>query len=263
MSIAVLSDIHGNRWALEEILNSIKDQGIKKIVNLGDSLYGPLDPAGTARILIDLGIPTIRGNEDRLILDTNADEVIIPSLSFVRKSLKKKHLYWLKKLPMVTALNCLFYLCHGTPEKDDAYLLEGVGEKGVYLRSAEEIIPLIAGIKLPVILCGHSHIPGKIQIPDGPMIINPGSVGLPAYEDEHPYPHRIETGTPHARYAILAQDYDDWEVEFKSVEYDWGTASKIAKENHRPDWAYWLKTGKTSRRKRSYSDQANSNHLLT
>jgi len=59
--IAVISDIHGNRWALEAVLEDIDREGTDKIVNLGDAVYGPLDPAGTADIIINRGIPTVRG----------------------------------------------------------------------------------------------------------------------------------------------------------------------------------------------------------
>jgi putative phosphoesterase len=247
MRIAVLSDIHGNRWALEAVLRSIKNRGIKKMVNLGDCLYGPLDPTGTARILMEMGIPTVCGNEDRLILNRKASIEFNPSLAYVKANIKREHLQWLKKLPRFMALDCLFYLCHGTPERDDDYLLEGVGEKGVYLRPAEEVARKVANIRQSVILCGHSHLPGHFQIRDGPLIVNPGSVGLPAYIDVFPFPHKMETGTPHARYAVLERDYDLWKVRDIHVAYDWETASKTAATNGRPDWAHWLRTGRTKK----------------
>ena len=50
-SLAVIADIHGNRWALEAVLQDIDRRGIQQIVNLGDHLTGPLDPAGTAEFL--------------------------------------------------------------------------------------------------------------------------------------------------------------------------------------------------------------------
>ena len=53
-SLAVIADIHGNRWALEAVLQDIERRGIQQIVNLGDNLTGPLDPAGTADLLIIL-----------------------------------------------------------------------------------------------------------------------------------------------------------------------------------------------------------------
>ena len=47
--IAVLSDIHGNRWALEAVLEDIERNPVDAVLNLGDVLYGPLDPGGTRR----------------------------------------------------------------------------------------------------------------------------------------------------------------------------------------------------------------------
>ena len=35
------------------------------------------------------------------------------------------------------------------------------------------------------------------------MVVNPGSVGLPAYTDTEPVKHSMEMGAPHARYAVL------------------------------------------------------------
>ncbi len=69
IQLAVISDIHGNRWALEAVLEDIERRGVRETVNLGDSLYGPLDPAGTAQILLQLNQPTVRGNEDRIIVE--------------------------------------------------------------------------------------------------------------------------------------------------------------------------------------------------
>ncbi|MBI2333999.1 MAG: metallophosphoesterase, partial [Chloroflexi bacterium] len=75
------------------------------------------------------------------------------------------------------------------------------------------------------------------------LIINPGSVGLPAYEDETPEHHVMETGSHHARYAILEYKNDDWQVELITVAYDHQQAAKQARKNGRPDWEYALQTG--------------------
>ncbi|WP_036640138.1 metallophosphoesterase family protein, partial [Paenibacillus durus] len=50
-TIAVISDIHSNAPALEAVLQDIDRSGADLIVNLGDSLFGPVDPLGTARLL--------------------------------------------------------------------------------------------------------------------------------------------------------------------------------------------------------------------
>ncbi|CAG2147464.1 metallophosphoesterase family protein [Cupriavidus plantarum] len=49
MRFAMISDIHGNIWALEAVLATIRAMGdIDMIVNPGDILSGPLEPSATA-----------------------------------------------------------------------------------------------------------------------------------------------------------------------------------------------------------------------
>ena len=74
--------------------------------------------------------------------------------------------------------------------------------------------------------------------------MNPGSVGLQAYTDDAPYPHAMQTGTPHARYAIISRTGAEWRVEDLRIKYDWDTAAETALKNQRPDWAAWLRTGR-------------------
>lgn len=58
VALAILADVHANRWALDAVLDDIDRRGVDRLVNLGDSLYGPLDPAGTADRLIARGVPS-------------------------------------------------------------------------------------------------------------------------------------------------------------------------------------------------------------
>ena len=73
--------------------------------------------------------------------------------------------------------------------------------------------------------------------------MNPGSVGLQAHYDDHPYPHVVEMGSPHARYAMLSFADNQWQAELFMVEYDWQEAAAEAEANCRPDWAIALRTG--------------------
>lgn len=246
--IAVISDIHGNRLALEAVLGDIGARDIQDIVNLGDCLYGPLDPAGTAQILLQLDIPTVRGNEDRIIVDPPNQTGHSPSatLQYVRDSLKPEHLRWLEQLEMTAVVYGDFFLCHGAPGRDDEYLLEDVLEKGVFLRKSRQLTAKLAPYEQRVFLCGHDHVPRIVYLPGGQLIVNPGSVGLPAYTDERPFPHAMETCTPHARYSIISKNEGGWRVENIAVPYDWDWAAGEAMKNGRPDWAEWLKTGRAA-----------------
>jgi diadenosine tetraphosphatase ApaH/serine/threonine PP2A family protein phosphatase len=93
-------------------------------------------------------------------------------------------------------------------------------------------------------ICGHSHVQRLIGLGEGVVIVNPGSVGLPAYEDDGLRPHIVESGSPHARYAMVELGPNTPPaVEFIAVAYDWRGASEQARQNGRPDWARALETG--------------------
>lgn len=229
MRFAVIADVHGNRWALEAVLAEIDRRGIRTIVNLGDNLFGPLDREGTAAIMMRLGLPGVSGNQDRQLL---GDPTLRPEITA-----------WLASLPfhLKPAEDILCF--HGTPDADDIYLLETVHSQGASLASEKEITARLGEIPETLLLCGHTHIP-RVVAADGRLIVNPGSVGLQAYADDAPVPHVMETGSPHARFAVLERSDDGWDVDLIQVVYDSDSAARAAEINGRPDWAYRIRTGR-------------------
>jgi hypothetical protein len=83
-------------------------------------------------------------------------------------------------------------------------------------------------------LCGHTHLRRTLRLSAGTLVVNPGSVGWPAYEDDLPYPHVMEAGTPHARYAIVDDASGQWKVSFHAIDYEWDAAAQIADSRERP-----------------------------
>ena len=69
MRIAVLSDIHGNLEALKAALRDLAVRRVDTIVNLGDSLSGPLQPSATAASLMAQPWPQLAGNHERQLLE--------------------------------------------------------------------------------------------------------------------------------------------------------------------------------------------------
>jgi predicted phosphodiesterase len=96
-----------------------------------------------------------------------------------------------------------------------------------------------------LLLCGHTHLQRAVALPTGALVVNPGSVGYPAFADDHPYPHVMEAGSPHARYAVVDDASGSWEVEFQQLAYDWDTAAALADAHGRPDIARALRSGRT------------------
>jgi putative phosphoesterase len=242
VKIAAVSDIHGNLLALEAVLADIDKRGVDLIVNLGDILSGPLLPRETAERLMALDFPTISGNHERQVLDTVPDDMGA-SDRYARDTITAAQRDWMKSLPPVMRPTADVFMCHATPQNDvDCYLEDIVGGelRPAPLRAIEE---RTGGCDAALILCGHSHIPRLSQLPSGQIIVNPGSVGIQAYEGHHPGPHTVEIGSPHGRYAIAERSSGTWTVQFIAVPYDWDAAARLALEHGREDWVRALRTG--------------------
>jgi|SRR5579872_1786411 len=244
MRFAAIADVHGNAWALRVVLADIERRAIKTIVNLGDSFYGSLDPAATAELLVTPKILSISGNQDRIIVDPAPGIENTADHHFVHRQLKREHLDWIRTLPATFRLGDDVLLCHGTPSSDEEYLTETVTPNGARLAESGEVAARLGDQGASLVLCGHSHVPRVVQVPGGSLVVNPGSVGLPAYDDDQPYPHKMESGSPHARYAIVEQSSSRWNVELISLVYDWHAASECALKNGRADRARWVATGR-------------------
>jgi predicted phosphodiesterase len=243
MRIAALSDIHGNVWALEAVLADVKRQGVDLTVNLGDILSGPLEPAATADLLMSLSLPTIRGNHERQLLDCERQPGGA-SDQFAYEHTTAAHRDWLRTLPPVMTLPGGIFLCHGTPASDLVYFLEHLDAAGARLADNEEIERHAQGIEHSLILCGHSHKPRTCAISGDRLVVNPGSVGLQAYSDSHVHSHKIENGSPHARYAICESTPAGWQVEQRCVAYDFSKAAATARRNGSDKWAALLASGR-------------------
>ncbi|MDH4270432.1 MAG: metallophosphatase family protein [Candidatus Aminicenantes bacterium] len=241
---AILSDIHGNRWALEVVLSDIEARGIRRLLNLGDFYYGPLDPKGTSELLKQYRMDTVLGNGERILYEATDANSPYLSLPFVLGQLTGKEVDLIRQLPLTRIIDREILICHGTPAHDSEYLLEGVQEHGVTLRSTPEIEADLAGISCPVVACGHSHVAKTVWLPDGRMVVNAGSIGLPAYSMDSPRYHVMECGSPHASYTIVDKGKRGWNIEHVRLSYDWEKAARQAEGNGRRDWAQWLETGR-------------------
>jgi putative phosphoesterase len=249
MRLAAITDIHGNLPALEAVLADIARSGVDFTVNLGDIVSGPLWPVETAERLMALALPTIRGNHERQVLRPLEGMGAADRHAALRLTAPQRQ--WLAALPATLRLASDVFCCHGTPDNDLRYFLETVtpdcginGSRGVRAATHDEAQERAGQVVASLILCGHTHQPRIRQLDDGRLIVNPGSVGLPAFDDNHPHFHLMEADSPHARYALLERHDGRWNVQLRSVAYDWEAAAVQADRNGRPDWADALRTGR-------------------
>jgi putative phosphoesterase len=242
--IAILSDIHGNLPALKAVLQDMQTRQIDTTVVLGDLVSGPLWPSETAHFLMQQKWFMVAGNHDRQLV--NRDNATFgPTDELANAVITAEQRDWLRSIPSSRTIFGDILLFHGTPESDTGYLTETIAYGRVYLSPRQEIEINLQGYAQHVFLCGHTHIPRYISLPSGVIIINPGSVGLPAYIDPHPEMHIVETGSPDARYAILTLTERGPTAEFIAVPYDCELSAARARENGQPLCETWLRTGFT------------------
>ncbi len=227
MKFAAIADIHGNCLALEAVLADIAAIGITEVVNLGDHVSGPLEPRRTADLLIARDFVSIRGDQDRRLVELGPPGT---SQRWDHKQLDRSHLDWLAGQPPTLVYRDEVLLCHGSPRNDAAWWLDRITADGAIQASPIADVEVdAAGVAATLILCAHTHIPRVVRLGDGRLVVNPGSVGCPGYDGTRPVYHKVQTGTPDACYAILERFSQGWRVAFRYVPYDHMAMAELRK----------------------------------
>jgi predicted phosphodiesterase len=211
MKFLIVSDIHGNREALEAVLKDARGQ-YDRIVCLGDIVGYGADP----NFVVDWAranvAAIVRGNHDAVCagleslswFNANAAD----AAEWSRRVLSAKNLAYLKRLPSGPLLHERFDLAHGSP----------FGEYD-YLCSSGDVAAISDRIATPLTFFGHTHDQGGFQphrvlqlAPRSKYLVNPGSVGQPRDRD------------PDAAYAIYSPA--EHRIEYRRAEYDAKAAGK-------------------------------------
>jgi putative phosphoesterase len=204
MRVAVLSDLHANRPALEAVLADCPP--VDGWVCAGDVVgYGP-DPDVCVDALRDRDVPTVMGNHDRAVVtdtgfsfNSSAGE----GVAYARRELSDERRAWLADRPTtLSAFDGRVAVVHGHPENPDRYVYPALFSSEDVV-AAREAVP--GADEAEVLVMGHTHVQGHERTDEG-LVLNPGSVGQP------------RDGDPRAAYAIL--DLDTLTVAEQRVEYD-------------------------------------------
>ncbi|MBU6438226.1 MAG: metallophosphoesterase, partial [Betaproteobacteria bacterium] len=243
---------------LDAVLADIARRGADVTVNLGDILSGPLWPRETAERLMALQLPTIRGNHERQLLACDAADCaarhaageVLGSDAYAAACVTPAQRDWLAALPNTLRLTDDVLLCHGTPTSDHHYLLETVDASapdGCRAATPDELRVRLAGVQASLILCGHTHLQRiycageQGSTADASMlVVNAGSVGVQAFDDDWHGFHKIQNRSAHARYALCERTRAGWQVALHAVAYDWASAVAQARANGHDDYARWL-----------------------
>ena len=246
MRLAIVSDIHGNLPALQAVVADAS--GVDGWLNLGDTLAGPLWPAETADFLMRQGWPTIAGNHERQMLAPDLSSMSAAD-RYAALRITAAQRAWMAALPPTLAGAEGLHCVHGTPGSDLECFVHTVTPAGMRPATQDEIAARLGDLPATLVLCGHTHLPRQATVGDT-LVVNPGSVGLQAYDHDQPFEHVVENGTPQARYAVIEYRHGAWTVQLRAVDYDFEIAARQAESAGRGDWADALRTGRVGRRER-------------
>lgn len=230
MRYAIISDIHGNLSALTAVLNDIKQQGIDRIICLGDIIGKGANGHECVRLVRENCNAVVRGNNDirySKSLDEIADspEFDYEYFLWTQKQLSADDIAYLRTLPMC----CEFMLSgrlirgfHATP--DDAN--KSVFNFDRYKTKLKLFYPteFTTEQKADYVLYGHTHSSGMENL-FGYTLINVGSVGCSLniiYDDE--LNNTKLSDCTMAEYVILSgndgKEIGNIGIEFRKVKYD-------------------------------------------
>jgi diadenosine tetraphosphatase ApaH/serine/threonine PP2A family protein phosphatase len=246
MRVAILTDIHANREALDAVLADVKRLAPDDIVILGDLVgYGP-DPDYVVDRIAEMaaaGRCCILGNHDEAAAGTirGMREGARRSLQWTKSHISEAHRHFLGTLPP-------------TKREDDRLYVHASAHQPArwhYLDGVEAAQRCLASTDASIVICGHTHVPAVffglperrpvffkpldgIEVPLSPLrryVLVVGSVGQP------------RDGNPAACFAILDTTARTFTI--VRTPYDWEPTMRKIKANGLPSWhAMRLKVGR-------------------
>jgi len=221
LRVAVLSDIHSNRQALEAVLAAVDEAGVEETWCLGDMVGYGADPDVCTALVRERCSTCLVGNHDLALLGAldiaTFSEGAATAVEWTRENVNQETLDFLASLGPAGSREGVG-LFHASPR-------DPVWE---YVLSTDQAEAGFEAMEERVGLIGHSHValffvnlpgarPGyaqgtqagdgaEIELDEGEWLLNPGSVGQPRDGDR--------------RAAWLELDTDAWTARWHRVDYD-------------------------------------------
>ena len=213
---AIITDIHGNKEALESILDDIKKQNIDETYCLGDTIgIGP-ESKECIDILIKNKIKSILGNHELYAINGIDDNI---------KGSERLHHEWVKGL---LDEDSLLYL-RGCPLKIERvynnkkmlfehFLMENNSFLSLSIIDNNEVVNYSNKVDSDYIFIGHEHKPFILE--DKNMLVDVGSSGC--VKDDNTF------------YTIINID-NDIKIEKKFIKYDRNSFINCVRINDYPE----------------------------
>ncbi len=236
MRLAVISDMHGECFALDQVLQDIRRQGIEQIVCLGDAIQGGSQPAETLARLRELNCPVVMGNADAWLItgqETSAGEETSEQQRAVRAwslaQLSESDVAFIQQfrptieIPLEAGKKLLCF--HGSPRSFDEVILP--------VTTDDVVRQFLGGYDATLFTGGHTHTQQMRRLGNS-WYFNPGSVSLAYNWELTDLSQRRIRVDPWADYAIVTSEEACLGITFRHVPFDVNELARIIRASGRP-----------------------------
>jgi putative phosphoesterase len=211
--IGILSDIHGNYFALKEVMRELDAYQCDKIICLGDTVgyYSMADEC--IALLIERNAITLKGNHESYFLDESfctRSKIVNECLAYQKETVSNAHYSWLMSLKPLYREGSIDAVHGGWHDYLEEYVQHFDFDNKVLSKRGNTIF-----------LSGHTHIQ-MLEEKNGILYCNPGSVGQPRDFD------------PRAAYATL----HNGKISLHRVEYDIDRTAKSMRQAGFKEYCY-------------------------
>ena len=234
MRIGLIADIHGNKLALDTVLDQLAARSVDSIVCLGDvAMLGP-QPAEALATLETSRIPVVMGNTDAWFFGGDYPGPETATLAaWCRERVPPDAVTFVQSFASTIEVKLngglRLLACHATPRNFDEVISAGT--------PTGEVVEMLDGARQEMIAGGHTHIQLIRQL-DQQRFINPGSVGLPGIGPRAADLAR-NRHVDWAEYAVIESNDDAISIELYRAPIALAELFEIARAVNMPLFDWW------------------------
>jgi putative phosphoesterase len=241
--VAILSDVHGNAAALDEVRKAIRKERPEAVIVAGDLVFNGPEPSAAVDGVRELeaeGAIVVQGNTDVAVADFDysaafpwltdgVPDTFRAAAEWAHDELGDERLAWLRRLPSERRLrleDTMLLACHASPGSQTQGFDQALDPSVILERASRT--------DARVICCGHTHLP-EVRDLGWKMIVNDGAAGY------------IFDGDPTASWALVTVDGDDVTAEIRRTPFDALAVSNAISARGLPGDVYRAATVRTGK----------------
>lgn len=253
MRVAVFSDIHGNPFSCEAVLDSIASDGyFDEVVVAGDLCLGGSDPSHCIDLLRKAGVLALYGNTDEYIfapekppgddLHLRKWDRILKQVFWTHKNLGEKRIKWLHEIPFDFRISPTsdpkddLIVFHANPKTVEEMILPPIQSQldiwGEVRQPDDDakLEELLGDVNASMLAFGHFHFTSSRKWKDK-TLVNVSPCSQPAHDKDS-----------RARYTIFEWKNKQWTYKRKYIPYDYRQELRALQYSGMPGWEDYART---------------------